>query len=198
MGKLVAALRDVLVQMEKKERALQEMWNELKEACDSESCRDQLFYFDPSKPRVNMAVAIDLEGIHVLAANGDSKEWCKIVINVCERLVGFLSRETHLQKWAVALERESLRMKSLEEEIMNTKEATAEQFERAAEMMRCAEEQTRMAEEERTTLSKERESLVVWVTHLQERRKVRCSSTRYSSDSNTLVFLDEKLINQLH
>ncbi|CAM6126102.1 unnamed protein product [Calypogeia fissa] len=170
MGKLVAALRDVLTQMDKKERALHEMWNELKQACDNEFCRDQLFGFDPNKPRA-MGIAIDLEEIHLLAANGDSKEWCKIVINVCERLVGFLSRETHLQKWAVVLERESARMKSLEEEIMNTKEATAEQFERAAEMMRCAKEQTRMAEEERTTLSKERASLVLWVSHLQERRK---------------------------
>ncbi|CAM6111744.1 unnamed protein product [Calypogeia fissa] len=182
MGKIVAALRDVLAQMEKKEKVLHEMWNELKQACDNESCRDKLFGFEQLKPST-MGFAIDLEGIHLLQANGDGKEWCNIVISVCERLVGFLSRETHLQKWAVVLERESARMKSLEEEILNTKEATAEQFQRAADMMRSAEEQTRTAEKERTTLSKEREGLVLWVSHLQERRQAISESEQEAAAS---------------
>ncbi|CAM6108503.1 unnamed protein product [Calypogeia fissa] len=182
MGKLVAALRDVLAQMEKKEKVLHEMWNELKQACDNESCRDQPSGFEQLKPST-IGFAIDLEGIHLLQANGDGKEWCNIVISVCERLVGFLSRETHLQKWAVVLERESARMKSLEEEILNTKEATAEQFRRAADMMRSAEEQTRTAEKERTILSKEREGLVLWVSHLQERRQAISESEQEAAAS---------------
>ncbi|KAL2632589.1 hypothetical protein R1flu_004068 [Riccia fluitans] len=181
--KLVSALKDVLVQMEQKDKSLREFWSELKETLgtDLEQASHSLgFEPDQFKPPLSPT---GFEGLNVLVANGDRKEWCRIVIDVCERLVGYLSKETQLQKWAMVLEKESTRLRTLEEEIQNTKESTAEHFERAAEMMKNAEEQCRVAEEERISLNKERDGLVQWVTHLQERRKAVTECEREAASS---------------
>ncbi|BFI30956.1 hypothetical protein MPTK2_3g17060 [Marchantia polymorpha subsp. ruderalis] len=183
--KLVTALKDVLVEMEQKDKGLRDLWNEFKQSSSSRPELDvgnHQFGFEPDQSRP-LLHANGLEGMNFLAAENDCKDWCRIVVSVCERLLSFLSHETHLQKWALILEKESARLKTLEEEILNTKDATAEHFERAAEMMRCAEEQSRVAEEERTTLNKERDSLVQWVTHLQERRKAVTACEREAASS---------------
>ena len=52
------------------------------------------------------------------------------------------------------------------------KEAASEQCSKAEAMMKCAEEQASSLEDERVKLAKERDNLILWVTHLQERRKV--------------------------
>ena len=172
MRKLCAALKDVLWQLEKKDKVLQNAWLELRESVDLGSYSgDHSFGFEPEISQKDRKSAT-FDGMAFLAAEGKCEEWCSTVIGICERLVTYMSRETHLQKWGTVLEKEGTRMSKMQEEMAKEKEAASEQCSKAEAMMKCAEEQASSLEDERVKLAKERDNLILWVTHLQERRKV--------------------------
>lgn len=170
MKKLCAALKDVLEQLELKEKVLQKAWLELRDSVDTGSLLGVHSYgFEPDlSPKASKYATFD--GISLLASEGKCEEWCSTVIGICERLVAFMSRETHLQKWASVLEKEGT-------QISKAKEAAKDQRAKAEAIFKSAEEQMSSTEVERGKLNKERENLLLWVAHLQERRKVRIAYT---------------------
>lgn len=172
INKLYTGLKDVLWHLEQKERMIQTTWLELKESIDFESMLgDHSFGFEPETSQKDTRSAT-FDGISFLIAEGKCEEWCSTVVGICERLVSYMSRETHLQNWATILEREGVRMAKMAKEIAKAKEAANEQCARSEDMMKCADEQAACMDEERVKLARERDNLILWVTHLQERRKV--------------------------
>ncbi|KAH8968613.1 hypothetical protein BDL97_03G136100 [Sphagnum fallax] len=174
MKKLCAALYEVLLQMEQKEKVLQNAWGEIRDSAETKpgSIRNSSYGFEPELSGKNNVIAGTMfDGISTLAAEGKCEEWCSTVIGICERLVSFMSRETHLQQWATVLEREGTRLATMEEEMEKAKKATLEQQAAAEAMMKSADEKSSSLEEERIKIVQERENLILWVSHLQERRK---------------------------
>lgn len=172
MKSLCTGLRDVLWHLEQKEKVLQNTWLELKDSVDTESVfGDHSFGFEPEISQKDRR-SCTFDGISFLTAEGKCEEWCSTVVGICERLVTYMNRETHLQKWAAVLEREGMRMGKMTKEMAKAKEAASEQCARSENMMKCAEEQAACMDEERVKLARERDNLILWVTHLQERRKV--------------------------
>lgn len=172
LKKLCTGLKDVLWQLEMKEKVLQSTWLELKNSVDTESVfGDHSFGFEPESSQMDTRRAT-FDGISFLVADGKREEWCSTVVGICERLVTYMNRETHLQKWAAVLEREGMRLGKMTKEIVNAKEAASEQCARSEHMMQCAEEQAACIDSERVKLAKERDNLILWISHLQERRKV--------------------------
>jgi hypothetical protein len=176
MKKLGAALYEVLLQMEQKEKVLQNAWGEIRDSAETKpgSIRNSSYGFEPElSGKKNVIAGTMFDGISTLAAEGKCEEWCSTVIGICERLVSFMSRETHLQQWATVLEREGTRLAMMEEEMEKAKKATLEQQAAAEAMMKSADEKSSSLEEERIKIVQERENLILWVSHLQERRKVK-------------------------
>lgn len=172
LNKLYTGLKDVLWHLEQKERVIQNTWLELKESIDSESMQgDHSFGFEPDTSQKDTRSAT-FDGISFLVAEGKCEEWCSTVVGICERLVSYMSNETHLQKWATILEREGMRMAIMTKEMAKAKEAADQHCAQSEDMMKCAEEQAACMNEERVKLARERDNLILWVTHLQERRKV--------------------------
>ncbi|XP_024396324.1 uncharacterized protein [Physcomitrium patens] len=183
INKLYTGLKDVLWHLEQKERMIQTTWLELKESIDFESMLgDHSFGFEPETSQKDTRSAT-FDGISFLIAEGKCEEWCSTVVGICERLVSYMSRETHLQNWATILEREGVRMAKMAKEIAKAKEAANEQCARSEDMMKCADEQAACMDEERVKLARERDNLILWVTHLQERRKAVAECEREAATS---------------
>lgn len=166
---LNSALKDVLQQLEQHEKAVQSAHLELKNSTDIGSkTQNPVLVFAPNEtPRKMLNICFDK--VSLLAADDKCEEWTSMVIGVCERLVAYMDRETHLQKWAVALKKEEERILLWEEEVVQRRKALTEHSEA---MLKSVGNKVSSVEEDRAKLVQEREKLVLWVTHLQERHKV--------------------------
>ncbi|KAJ7551458.1 hypothetical protein O6H91_06G016200 [Diphasiastrum complanatum] len=165
MQKLCADLKNVVFQLEIKEASITEALKELKGASIGTS--EWTFHGEPG----NFGYEASLEGLSLLAEEVNPENWPHTIESICERLIMFLNKETHLQKWAISLEKEALRILKLEEGVIEAKALVAEEKEKVTIAMKKAEEHSQNAKEEHLNLVKERESLFHWVTHLQERRE---------------------------
>ncbi|XP_024524516.1 trichohyalin-like [Selaginella moellendorffii] len=164
---LHASLLKVLSQLESKEKSLGKAW---KEWNDSPESSKGLKHFSELE-LLTSSKQTGFSGLPRVAGASSPEKWCDTVSAVCQRLVSYLEKETMLQKWAISLEKESMRVLKLEEDIVEAKVHTAEELEAARKMKKHAEDNNKVAAEERHSLVKDRDALVQWVSHLQEREK---------------------------
>lgn len=168
LRKLLSCLKDVLQEFEHKDQSLQHSWRNLAQS-------RKLSLDTQSYGSACGTGSMHLDDLWLLAEEANPENWSRPIIGICERLVSLFGRETHLQRWALALERETVNLMRMEEETAEMKAAAAKEVERVSTLEREVQEKSRNIEEERLNLAKERETLSLWVGHLQERRKVLTS-----------------------
>lgn len=180
---LKTGLKNVLHQLEEKEKAIQSAWSELhiSTAAAEIQCNVQPPDHKPTQ-RPAGKVVVGLDKLLLLTADDKCEEWTTMVIGVCERLVAYMDREAHLQKWAMALRKEGDRIAALEANpAKGDRQGLAVEKPAPKTLLKSAGIQTSSVEEdERSSLAEEREKLVRWVTHLQERNKVLGFSLRFN------------------
>lgn len=179
---LKTGLKNVLHQLEEKEKAIQSAWTELhiSTAAAEIQCNVQPPDHKPTQRPAGKVVGLDK--LLLLTADDKCEEWTTMVIGVCERLVAYMDREAHLQKWAMALRKEGDRIAALEANpAKGDQQGLAVEKPAPKTLLKSAGIQTSSVEEdERSSLAEEREKLVRWVTHLQERNKVLGFSLRFN------------------
>eukprot|EP01018_Ginkgo_biloba_P026696 Gb_31723 [translate_table: standard] len=171
LEKLWVSLKDILKQLEIKDKMVYDAWKQLKQP--SEVKNDTKMGALSLKPGLSFETRDPrLAGISLVAGDMNVDSWCYVITTICQRLVIYLNKETQLQKWAISLEKEALRLLKMEKDISEAKAAVAEQSGREDMLMKNVEEARALVNKEHESLAKERENLAQWITHLQEQQKV--------------------------
>lgn len=175
-------LKDVLHQLEEKEKAIQSAWTEFHISTAAAEYQCNLQTPDCKPPQRPVGKVVGLDELLLLTADDKCEEWTTMVISVCERLVTYMDREVHLQKWAMVLRNEGDRIAALEAK--GDQQGFAVENPTPKTLLKSAGMQTCSVEEDCSSLAEERDKLVLWVTQLQERNKVLGFSLRTSTYSS--------------